>query len=77
MEDVKREAYNNLDQLVLLNEQSFVGPPMLLSSLQAEHFSSPSLGLPNFSTPVADQGIQAIEVYFSCLCKPERPSYDL
>lgn len=57
VEDVKREAYNNLDQLVLFDEQFFVGSPMLLSTLQAERVNSPSLDLHNFDTTVADQGI--------------------
>ncbi|KAL8118923.1 calmodulin-binding protein 60 B-like [Apium graveolens] len=55
VEDVKLQAYKNLHELELFNEGSFIGPPMLLSSLQAEMSNNYTVGQQHVHTPVADE----------------------
>lgn len=55
VEDVKLQAYKNLHELELFNEGSFIGSPMLLSSLQAEMSNSYTVGQQHVNTPVADE----------------------
>lgn len=56
VEDVKLQAYKNLHELELFNEGSFIGPPMLLSSLQAEMSNSYTVGQQqHVNTPVANE----------------------
>lgn len=63
VEDVKLRAYKNLHELELFNEGSFIGPPMLLSSLQAEMSNSYTLGQQHVNTPVTDEGMHTVEHY--------------
>ena len=63
VENVKLQAYKNLHELELLEEGSFIAPPMLLSSLQAEMSSSYSAGQQNVDTSVVDEGMHAVENY--------------
>ncbi|KAK1374032.1 Calmodulin-binding protein 60 B [Heracleum sosnowskyi] len=56
VEDVKRQAYKNLHELVLYTEESFIGSPMLLSSLQAEMANSHTAGQQNVNTLTASEG---------------------
>lgn len=64
VEDVKLQAYKNLHGMELFNEGSFIGPPMLLSSLQAEMSNSRSVGQQNVNTLAASEGTQAVKAYF-------------
>lgn len=63
MEDVKLQAYKNVHELELFNEGSFIGPPMQLSSLQAEMSNNYTVDQQNANTPVADEGMHAVENY--------------
>lgn len=63
VEDVKLQAYKNLHELELFNEGSFIGSPMLLSSLQAEMSNSYTVDQQHVNTPVADEGMHAVENY--------------
>ncbi|KAK1401764.1 Calmodulin-binding protein 60 B like [Heracleum sosnowskyi] len=56
VEEVKQQAYVNLDDLVPFSEQPFIDPATLLSSLHAESFYSSSTGLLDAKNPIADQG---------------------
>ncbi|KAK1364208.1 Calmodulin-binding protein 60 B like [Heracleum sosnowskyi] len=67
VEDVKLQAYRNLTEMELFNEGSFIGPPMLLSSLQAEMSNSYTVGQQNVGTLVADEDQLPMLQDFGCM----------
>ncbi|KAL8115014.1 calmodulin-binding protein 60 B-like isoform X2 [Apium graveolens] len=56
VENLKRHAYNNLHELVLYNDESFVGSPLLLSCPQAEMSNSLTVGQQQVNTSTIDEG---------------------
>ncbi|KAM7478433.1 hypothetical protein LguiA_026646 [Lonicera macranthoides] len=56
VEDLKRQAYTNLDDLVPIDEPSVTSPLMLFSSLQASSFSIPSLDMQDVNIPIEHEG---------------------
>lgn len=61
VEEVKQQAYVNLDDLVPFSEQPFIDPATLLSSLHSEPFYSSSTTLLDANNLIADQGMQTIQ----------------
>lgn len=58
MEDLKRQAYKNLHELVLYSDESFIGSPLLLLTPKAEMLNSLTGGQQNINTSTADEGTQ-------------------
>ncbi|CAK7340577.1 unnamed protein product [Dovyalis caffra] len=64
VENVKRQAYKNVNNFIQVDASAFFGPSRSLTTLQAEPFNGPNLALQQLEFPVACQDQSAMQMDF-------------